>query len=277
MKQKILSIIKSVLGSVEYATRPWNYASDELLVLCMHSTPHDRRAQFEKLLDFLFTHFQPLNPNQLNDYFEGKLNKGPYVLFTFDDGLKNNWMAAQLLEERQARAIFFVVPDFVVANDKRSYYRENIRKTIDPAVDHEPEDFIAMNESELRALLDKGHFVESHTMSHLLRSTSTDEEINREVAQSKTWIFENLSKRSTMFCSPIQTNFSVNSKAKRLINEEYDFHFTTFPGLHSGMRNRRLVFRRNIEVHWSLGQIKYALGKADLSRWKGEIEQFQQL
>jgi hypothetical protein len=54
-------------------------------------------------------------------------------------------------------------------------------------------------------------------------------------------------------------------------------HFTTFPGLNAETKNGRLIYRRNIELDWSLGMIKYALGKWDLSRWRGEIERFQQL
>lgn len=277
MKQALFKIVKSFLGQAEYSLRSWNYASDELLVLCMHSTPRERASQFSDLLDFLLANFCVLNPDQLDDYFTGKLNAGPYILFTFDDGLKNNMLAADMLEARKARGIFFIVPDFIEASNPQEYYRRHIRQIIDTKVDHEPEDFTPMNLSELNELKTRGHFIESHTMSHLLRSNSDDDEIEREVIQSKRWIEKNFGNAARMFCSPIQTNFSVNANAKRLIETEYDFHFTTFPGLHTGNRNPRLVFRRNIEVHWTLGQIKYALGKADLSRWKDEIARFQRL
>ena len=269
--------MKSIFGSAEYVLRPWNYSSDELLVLCMHSTPHERREQFNELIDFLFKHFSPLNPNQLGDYFSGKLNQGPYVLFTFDDGLKNNLMAAELLELCNARAVFFVVPDFVEAENPEAYYRTNIRQIIDSNVDHEPEDVTPMSLADLSQLLSRGHFIESHTMTHLLRSNSSKEDVEQEIAGSKRWLSQKLAKVPTLFCSPIQTNFSVNESAKRTIENEYDFHFTTFPGMNSRERNPHLVYRRNLEVHWSLGQIKYALGKADLLRWKGEIERFRRL
>ena len=273
----MLKMLKSIFGSAEYVLRPWNYSTDELLVLCMHSTPHERRGQFNELIDFLFKHFCALNPNQLSDYFSGKLNQGPYVLFTFDDGLKNNLMAAELLESRNARAVFFVVPDFIDAENQEIYYRTNIRRVVDPKVDHEPEDLTPMSLVDLSELLSRGHFIESHTMTHLLRGNSSKEEIEQEIVGSKRWLSQKLAKVPTMFCSPIQTNFSVNGSAKRTIETEYDFHFTTFPGMHSREQNPHCVYRRNIEVHWSLGQIKYALGKADLSRWKGEIERFQRL
>jgi len=277
MKQRIVQLFKSFAGSAEYKVRPWKYASNELIVLCMHSTPFDRRKQMEQLVDFILSHFRALDPKQLGDYFNGKLIDGPYVLFTFDDGLKNNALAAELLEKRGARAVFFVVPDFVEATDAVGYYRKNIRQVIDPRVDHEREDFSPLSVTELKALLEKGHCVESHTMSHLLRSTSSPAEIMREVTESKRWIERSLQAESTMFCSPIQTNFSVNAFAKRTIESDYRYHFTTFPGLNGELQNPRLIFRRNIEVNWSLGQVKYALGKADLARWGDGISRFQQL
>jgi peptidoglycan/xylan/chitin deacetylase (PgdA/CDA1 family) len=277
MKQQIVQLFKSIAGSAEYNLRPWKYASNELIVLCMHSTPFDRREQMERLLDFILSHFRALDPKQLADYFDGKLTNGPYVLFTFDDGLKNNAHAAELLEKRDARAVFFVVPDFVDAADGVDYYRKNIRQVIDPLVDHEQDDFSPLSVNQLKALQAKGHCVESHTMSHLLRSKSSPSEIEREVSESKRWLQRNLMSEATMFCSPIQTNFSVNAFAKRRIDEDYLYHFTTFPGLNGELQNPRLIFRRNIEVHWSLGQVKYALGKADLARWKDEISRFQRL
>lgn len=277
MKQRIVQLFKSFAGSAEYTLRPWKYSSNELIVLCMHSTPFERREQMEGLIDFILSHFRALDPKQLEDYFNGKLTDGPYVLFTFDDGLKNNALAAELLEKRGARAVFFVVPDFIDAADGVDYYRKNIRQTIDPSVDHEQEDFTPLSVSQLKTLQAKGHCVESHTMSHLLRATSSPSEIEREVSESKRWLQRNVMTEATMFCSPIQTNFSVNAVAKQRIEEDYPFHFTTFPGLNGELQNPRLIFRRNIEVHWSLGQVKYALGKADLSRWKDEISRFQRL
>ncbi|MFM7729300.1 MAG: polysaccharide deacetylase family protein [Flavobacteriales bacterium] len=277
MKQQILNTIKSLLGTMEYRLRPWKYKPTELVVLCMHSTPAERRAQFEKLLDFLLRHFRPLQPGQLNDYFQGKLSEGPYVLFTFDDGLKNNLLAAELIEKRGAKAVFFVVPNFVDAVEGRNYYLKNIRSVIDQRVDHEPEDFEPMNISDLKNLLERGHFVESHTLSHLLRNSSTIQEIENEIAGSKRWLSERLNNKATMFCSPIQSNYSVNSTSKKRIQQEYVYHFTTFPGLNGALLNPQLIYRRNIEVFWSMGRIKYSLGKADLARWKADVERFQQL
>ncbi len=277
MKHFMIQTLKALVGASEYLLRPWNYQPDELLVLCMHSTPLERRDQMEKLVDFLLLHFKSFDPMLLSEYFEGKHKAGPYVLFTFDDGLKNNAMAAEVLESRGARAVFFVVPHFIDAPNPMAYYREHIRKVIDAKVDHETEDFTPMSIAELKGLVARGHSIQSHTMSHLLRATAKESDVEYEVAKSSHWLHENVGVKPQMFCSPIQTNFSISAFAKQRIEATYRYHFTTFPGLNASEKRELLILRRNIEVHWSLAQIKYALGKVDLPRWKGEISRFQQL
>ena len=275
MKNRIIDLIKSVLGNVEFARRGLKYSSDELIVLCMHSTPADQMNTFDELVDFLLQHFKPLLPTQLEDYHSQKMNDGPYVLFTFDDGLKNNLYVADLLSKRNIKAFFFLVPAFILSMEQKQYYRTNIRQVIDPNFDKHEEDFIAMSANDIQLLLDDGHAIGSHTMTHLLRSTSTDEEVKREVSESKKALQKLVGVEVQSFCSPINTSISVNSIAKKSIAEEYQYHFTTFPGLNGKKKNRQIIFRRNIEVNWPLGKIKFALGRSDLRRWDQSVAQYE--
>lgn len=274
---KLSDIFKSIMGQIEFALGGWKYPKDELIVLCMHSTPADRKKDFEGLLESLCKHFKPLSPKQLDAYFKGELVDGPYILFTFDDGLKNNLHVARLLTEKGIGAFFFIVPDFVKAEDQIGYYRNNIRQVIDPSFDKYDEDFSAMNKDDLHFLLKSGHMIGSHTMSHLLRVTSNQDMVLREVAESQEVLQEWLGLKINSFCSVIQTGFSVNGLAMELIHELYSYHFTTFPGMNGLSKNGKLIFRRNIEVNWTSGKIKYALGQWDLRRWKHQIAAFESL
>ena len=277
MKSRIIELFKSLAGALEYRLRPWNYSSDELVVLCMHSTPKHMMPAFDKLLDFLQRHFKVLSPHQLEAYFKGELNQGPYVLFTFDDGLRNNWHVANALHVRGHAAYFFIVPDFVRAIDQEAYYRSAIRQSTKPIFDRHAEDVLPLDESQLIQLLAQGHAMGSHSMSHTMRATDELMKTQREVQQSKDELAAMLNCDVHAFCSIVNTNLSVGKEARALIDHHYRLHFTTFPGLNAETKNGRLIYRRNIELDWSLGMIKYALGKSDLSRWKGEIERFQQL
>lgn len=274
---KIADIIKSSIGHLEFYSGGWKYRADELLVLCMHSTPADRMKSFALITDDLLKHFKPLHPSQLEAYYHGELLEGPYVLFTFDDGLKNNLHVAEFLHSRGLGAFFFLVPDFISSNEQMLYYRKNIRPIIDPTLDKLDEDFSAMSQEDVLNLLKHGHQIGSHTMSHLLRNTATAEEVNREVVESQKLLKAWFGCDVNSFCSVIQTTISVNAMAKSAIEQQYKFHFTTFPGLNGAEKNPRMIFRRNIEVNWSKGKIRFALGQWDLRRWKPQILHFLSL
>ena len=276
-KARITKLVKSLAGNLEYTFSPWNYADNELIVLCMHSTPQRFMHRFKEIFHFLTRHFKPISPSQLPEYYSGNLKDGPYVLFTFDDGLKNNTYVADFLLQQNVRAFFFVVPDFVASTDSERYYRTNIRNIIEPEFDNAPEDVTAMSLEELAQLVQDGHAIGSHTMSHMLRKDASSETNQEEVVQSKKWLEEKLNHSIASFCSPIQTNFTINALGKALVGETYKYHFTTFPGENSAYFDPLLIFRRNIEVNWLPGQIKFALGKKDLKRWKLEIEKYSGL
>lgn len=277
MKKRIVDLIKSALGNVEFAFRGFNYSSDELIVLCMHSTPADQMHAFEKLIDFLLEHFKPMHPSQLENYYSGNLKDGPYVLFTFDDGLKNNLHAAHLLEQRNIHAYFFLVPAFMQSQNQNAYYRSYIRQVIDLSFDKHEDDFTAMSASDIRHLLEAEHRVGSHTMTHLLRGESTNEVVEKEVVESKTVLQKLIDSEVMAFCSPINTAMSINEYAKNLIGKQYKYHFTTFPGLNGEKKDQQIIFRRNIEVNWSYGKIKFALGRSDLRRWDQHVKRYVEM
>ncbi|MBX7051483.1 MAG: polysaccharide deacetylase family protein [Flavobacteriales bacterium] len=274
---RLADLYKSFVGHLEYSLGGWNYPADEMIVLCMHSTPADRMKEFERITELITKHFKPIHPSQLNAYFNGEMKEGPYVLFTFDDGLKNNLHVASYLANRGIGAYFFLVPDFISSTEPMTYYRKNIRQIIDASLDKLEEDFSCMNKEEVASLMHHGHMIGSHTMSHLLRASSSNADVVREVSESQKLLSSWFQMNVPAFCSVIQTTLSINARAKSEIQNQYTFHFTTYPGLNGTEKNPQLIFRRNIEVNWGSGKIKYALGKWDLRRWKAQIAAFREL
>ncbi len=277
MKQLIADIIKSSLGAIEGLAGGLNYPKDELIVLCIHSTPRSRLKEFASIVKKLKQKFRAIEPNQLKDYFDGKLKDGPYVLYTFDDGLRNNFSAADILHKEGIHAIFFVVPDFIASNEPEDYYRKNIRPVVDSKIDNQPEDFVSMGYDELKILIKVGHSVGCHTMSHCLTAEMKSAALAIEIVDSKQILETNLGVSVDTFCSPNHTGFSVNAEAKKMIAGHYAFHFTTFPGMHSRMKNPQVIFRRNIEIFWRDGKIKFALGQWDVSRWWKVVDRYLNL
>lgn len=275
MKAHLVRLYKEFVGRVEYAFNRLRYPSDELLVLCMHSTPADRMPDFQSQVQWLLKHFKPIRPSELEAYFRDELRNGPYVLFTFDDGLQNNRYAAECLHAMQIQACFFVVPAFIQSEDSEHYYRTHIRSVIDERIDHQVEDRSAMNLDQLKYILRLGHTIDSHTWSHLLRSGDTNRE--QEIVQSATWLREQCNVEVHGFCSPIDTLLSVDAESKQTIASTYRYHFTTLPGRNATCKDPLLIHRRNVEVHWTRGQFMYALGVWDLNRWRKRISLFRSL
>lgn len=270
--------LKSILGLLESKLTQRSQSSCELVVLNLHSTPHNRIGDFERMLHWMKKEYTAFHPDHLEAYFAGRIssfNKGPYILFTFDDGLKNNFTTAKILSQHGLSAIYFVVPDFIDAIDPIDYYRAHIRPDIDPFVDTQPEDFTPMSWSELNELQMMGHHIGSHTKTHRLWHTMTTEESLDEVRLSQQIIEEHLGIRSPYFCSPNNSLMSVSADIQQQIMSNYRFHFTTLPGKNADQGKAGMILRRNIEVHWPEGAQRYAIGSWDLMRWRGKIQQFQ--
>lgn len=257
------------------------YPSNELIVLNYHSTPKQFSADFRKQVQFITQNFQVIMPEQLTDYFSGNLKTEKCaLLFTFDDGLKNNLIAAEILNEFRIKAYYFVVPEFIDTEEKKQkeYYLRDIRPLVNTAVDHEPEDFSALSWADLHELAQNGHSIGSHTATHTLVARNSGLENSRlEIQGSKTALELKTGLTIAAFCSINNTIESIGSKEKKMIGEHYSFHFTTLPGLNSVKRNPLFIKRRNVESFWPTGAFYYALGRKDLKRWASKIQLYESL
>ena len=100
------------------------------------------------------------------------------VVLSFDDGHRSNYeLALPILGERGMRAIFFVTAGRVGTHDSLSW-------------DH------------LRALLDAGMEIGSHTLTHPCPSELRREELRWELAESKRVLEEGLGQRVDFVASP---------------------------------------------------------------------------
>jgi peptidoglycan/xylan/chitin deacetylase (PgdA/CDA1 family) len=275
-------VIKSLVGFVEKVFTGITYPQQELIVVNYHSTPKKFNSNFEKQVVFFKKNFNIISPADLENYFFNKnwASKKCSLLFTFDDGLQNNLNAVSVLEKHNICAMFFVLPEFINTpiEKQKSYYLKNIRPIVNPNIDAEPEDFNALNWNELKKLLSKGHSIGAHTQTHTLVAKNSDKDNSKfEIVTCKENIEKELNIKVTSFCSINNTALSVHKKEKELIESNYKFHFTTFPGSNNNPKNPLLIKRRNIECFWLLGAVYFAIGKFDLKRWKIKTEQFDKL
>ncbi len=274
-------VLKSLLGNVEKYFGGLNYPANELIVVNYHSTPKKFLLQFEEQLMFYKKQFTIIDPAQLSDYYNGKLTSDKcHLLITFDDGLKNNLNAVEVMNKHKVKAFFFIVPGFIdtASTQQKEFYLMNIRPVVNPRIDNNEEDLTPLAWNEINELIQQGHMVGCHTLTHTLSVDNTNEgNSEKEILKSKSRIEEMTGVKLNSFCSINDTLKSTGALEKKLINLNYTFHFTTFPGLNSYDKDPHLIKRRNVEVFWLKGALYYALGKTDLKRWEKAIAEYRAL
>lgn len=274
-------LLKSVIGGVLKAFGDLNYSAGELLVVNYHSTPKKFIPDFVKQIEFLQSKFDIIAPAELPAYYSASKPTGRCkLLLTFDDGLKNNLYAAEALHALGLRAFYFVIPQFIETPEQlqKDYYLTHIRPVVNQNIDSEREDFEAMSWADVKTLANEGNFIGSHTYTHtMLASENSPDVSERELVLSREFIRSKTGVSVNAFCSINNTLLSVNKISKQTIAQNYNYHFTTLPGLNGKNKNPLFIKRRNIECFWPDGATFFALGKMDLKRWQSRIESYENL
>lgn len=97
--------------------------SDEKLPHIQNLYPYKNRKQFTGDLDFLLTHFKPIDPAELVNCLRWykPIPRGSFLL-SFDDGLREVYdVVAPILERKGVNALFFLNPAFL--DNKELFYR----------------------------------------------------------------------------------------------------------------------------------------------------------
>jgi peptidoglycan/xylan/chitin deacetylase (PgdA/CDA1 family) len=272
-------VIKSFIGSFQGITH-FNYTPDELLVLNLHSTPLWLLDEFRKIIRFLEKRFNIIHPDQLEEYYYGYplASNKPKLLFTFDDGLKNNIHALNVLNEFGYRGLLFIVPEFAETpeHDQHNYYRNHIRSYINAKIDRLPEDVSALSPEILRNLVLEGHVVGSHSYTHTMMNNDHPDKQIREIIESKNKLESWIKKPVTHFCAPFNSARSVGKEQMQLIRSHYRFFHSTFPGSNGSAKSPHFIKRVNIETFWLMGAIKFACSTAEWHRWAGQRDLFSE-
>lgn len=272
--------IKAFLGFFENLLLGNNNKSDDLLVLNFHGTQKKFNKNFEKQIVYLNKYFSIVSPDFLGAYYsqsnKTKTSKRP-VLITFDDGIKNNLFAVEILKRYNIKALFFVIPDFIDAFDQPNFYQSNIRPLIDKQIEGEKEDTTAMSWDDLKQILNEGHMIGSHSQTHLLKANMSAEQSEKEIVNSKKAISEKLGLADIKnFCAPNDSLYSVGKLQMVQLKNNYSFFHSTYPGKNL-ITDPYFIRRVNVECYWPLNALKFAVGRFDNLRFKDQNKRFQEI
>jgi peptidoglycan/xylan/chitin deacetylase (PgdA/CDA1 family) len=159
--------------------------------------PSFTRAELAALLDWLRPRFPFLTPEELLD------GDAPGVLLTFDDGYANHVdVVLPLLEEYRASAVFFVTTRHVL--DPGNWLPAVRARRLGPLPPELRRDlFDGMSAEQLRAAAASPLVtIGSHTVSHPFLTRLEDDELARELADSKRFLEDATGDAVDLFAYP---------------------------------------------------------------------------
>jgi len=183
----------------------------------------------------------------------------PYISFSFDDGLKNCLTAAEVLDEFEAKACFFINGKPLVENNEQSQ-----RDFCADRLNMPPCEFL--NWDDICRLHESGHEIGNHMYSHLnsadlsLQQFVDEFESNHELFRSKGLNLEHfawpygeekhiLSDQLNYVCE--ETNYLSSSSA---IRGAYVAGDTA--------KDQRYIYRDHCVAAWPRTHVSYLLGKS---------------
>lgn len=267
-------VFKSVLGAL--LSFDFLQPKNQLIVLNFHGTQKKFLSNFISQINFLKQHYDIISPSELEDLIANKKkHTGNKMVITFDDGIKNNLHALSYLHSQNISAYLFIVPEFINthSNKQTNYFTKNIRPIVNKDIDTVEEDFLALSWDELN-LLSSYHTIGCHTLTHtMLKDSLSSDDLKKELIESKQIIESNLKINIQSFCSINNTLSTVGKQEALLIKQNYNYHFTTFGGINKNY-NPLIIERINVESHWLLGAVKFALTRFEFNRWKQKIDTY---
>lgn len=177
------------------------------IVLYYHSIPEDQRQRFAKQLDVLLRY---ATPTALSGDVE--LRTGVHLAaVTFDDGFQNVYENAMPeLKKRQIPVVMFVIADA-------------FGKAFGPLGHSEK----VMSLDQLQSLPEELVTIGSHTLTHPMLSTLSEDEARQEIGGSRTKLESTLNRKIRLFSFPFGC---FNEQLVELCKEAgYSRVFTTLP------------------------------------------------
>lgn len=238
-----------------------------VVVVNLHSVPARHAGDFRELLRRLSDRFTIGDPARLEEVVRTGAER-PTLFFTFDDGLANHAeVAAPLLEERDARAIFCLPVDFLdeAADEQVSWFRRHVYPVATEL--HGDDDIRAMSWDQAQRLANAGHRIASHGSAHVeLRAGVLDETLQREIVRSRA-VLESRVRGAEIdgFCWPVRMHGNAR-RAKRTVRDTYAYSLGGASRRRSSTHDLHPVGRVNVEVSWPWPVVELQLARAAFGR-----------
>ncbi len=258
--------------------------SPRMLVIEMHETPESEESSFRQQLEWIARYFTLVDLATFDRLWQQyrvtpqtwRMPKPP-LLFTFDDGRRNNYnVAARLLESFGTRGVFFVVPQFVkcAAEEARQFYYSRI-DTRPAAPDLSQEETSPMTITQIAALSRRGHTVGNHTYSHVNLATLPESQLHHEIVDSAAQIAAWTGQPVDAFAWTFSWD-SITPTAWNLIRQHHRFCFAPCPAfVDCRTDSPDLIWRTEVEVAYPRAEYRFMYAGLADPLWRRRRERLR--
>ena len=269
LKKLIKNIIFLTLGNFIFIFLRLLLKKNSIYVVNYHATYQKYEDNFKKQLNFYKNYFDIIDESILIDKSKTFKDTKPKILITFDDGHITNYnSAAKILDDFNIKASFFIPVNVINRKTEEKISEENqvllrnyniLSNLKEDIINSYPR--LSMAWPDIIDLDKRGHFIGSHGCSHIRLSKELDDnQLYREISESKKLIEEKLNKKINSFCWIVGDKKSYTKKASDLINKSnYKLSFMTCAKPFNKNQNFLQIHRFNIEDYFSLARIYFIL------------------
>lgn len=233
------------------------------VAITLHHVGEENFAWLSSVLDALSVDFDFMDPIEMEDISNIASNK---ILITFDDGfLVQKQLADEVLTPRNIKAVFFIPTGFIGLNGKEAekfaktnFFPESIPPVLSPG------SYDGMDWGDIRQLLDSGHSVGGHTLTHSKLSLLGANELNQEIVSSANKLEDKLLIGINQFAYPFGSLRQVNLAAIKQASGRFDICYTNIRGMLKENFGVHFIFRQNIVPGMPFWLVKAAVeGRMD--------------
>ena len=246
---------KSYLGGFFYILKKYNqfkkFDGPIITIVNYHGIPNDSIKNFQKQIHWLAKNYEIIDCQTFQSFLKGEVTlEGKKVFITFDDGFVSSYNVAKtILDPKGIRAHFFLPSDFV--GDKnfsnwKKYVSNNLYKSSKKGSRWFPFQK-PMIDNEINNLINSGHTIGSHTVSHInLNSIKNEKELNYELKKSKDDLESNFNVEINSLAFPFGGIDYIDISALKAIKNYYSFCYSNIRGSNDKNTSPYTIYRQDI-------------------------------
>jgi glycosyltransferase involved in cell wall biosynthesis/peptidoglycan/xylan/chitin deacetylase (PgdA/CDA1 family) len=226
-------------------------------ILVYHLVLPEDKNRFKDHLKFLSDHFAISSLAELRHAsMRDSSGDGYRVAITFDDGFRVlTRTCLETLQQFGAKATFFVPTGFIeLSQDPAQAAKFSLR------AHHYNLPLEPMHPEDLKSLIDLGHEVGSHGISHISLSSLSQNAAERELELSRQQIFKWTGEQPSGFAYPYgHLSSSVGNPSEWVEDAGYVYAVTLMRGALNNGSSRFSLPRDHIEGNWSVRDLRFFL------------------